>query len=100
MDGQAGFGATHEGETPFGFEELFYSRTDKRGMIEAGNAVFQRVSGYEWQKLLVVLILMSDQNSLLQRWGFHWLPIFFLKIRTDYLQGIVCSLDFIEHRPS
>ncbi|TQS71454.1 PAS domain-containing protein [Rhodobacteraceae bacterium] len=52
MDGQAGFGATHEGETPFGFEELFYSRTDKRGMIEAGNAVFQRVSGYEWQKLL------------------------------------------------
>ena len=41
-----------EGEAHFGFNELFYSRTDHRGVILAGNNVFQRVSGYEWDKLL------------------------------------------------
>ena len=39
-------------EVPFRFEELFYSRTDGRGVIVAGNSVFQRVSGFEWDKLL------------------------------------------------
>ncbi len=40
------------GETPFGYDELFYSKTDKHGLIQAGNAVFQRVSGYSWQELI------------------------------------------------
>lgn len=39
-------------EVPFGISELFYSRTDKRGVIQFGNAVFQRVSGFEWAQLL------------------------------------------------
>jgi aerotaxis receptor len=39
-------------EIPFGFEELFYSRTDGRGVIAAGNSVFQRVAGFEWDKLI------------------------------------------------
>lgn len=39
-------------EVPFGFDELFYSRTDGRGVIQAGNAVFKRVAGYEWEKLI------------------------------------------------
>jgi aerotaxis receptor len=42
----------HAGEVPFTLEELFYSRTDARGMILAGNEVFRRVSGYEWGDLL------------------------------------------------
>ncbi|MEM8950939.1 MAG: PAS domain-containing protein [Pseudomonadota bacterium] len=40
----------HE-EVPFGFEEIFFSRTDEKGLIISGNSVFQRVSGYEWDDL-------------------------------------------------
>ena len=41
-----------EGEVDFGFDELFFSRTDPRGVILAGNEVFRRVSGYDWSALL------------------------------------------------
>ena len=37
---------------PFSFEELFFSRTDTRGIMLAGNSVFQRISMYEWEELL------------------------------------------------
>lgn len=37
---------------PFSFEELFFSRTDERGIILAGNSVFQRISMYEWDELI------------------------------------------------
>lgn len=33
-------------------EHVFYSRTDTRGVIEAANWVFQRISGYEWDTLI------------------------------------------------
>ncbi|MBW6505159.1 MAG: PAS domain-containing protein [Rhodobacteraceae bacterium] len=39
-------------EAPFGVEEIFYSRTDRRGVVQAGNAVFQRVCGHEWARLI------------------------------------------------
>jgi hypothetical protein len=39
-------------EAPFKFEELFFSRTDERGIILSGNSVFQRISMYEWEGLL------------------------------------------------
>jgi aerotaxis receptor len=39
-------------EVPFGIEEMFYSRTDPRGVILAGNAVFRRVAGYGWGQLI------------------------------------------------
>lgn len=35
----------------FGLEDLFISRTDERGMIQAGNATFVRISGYDWPTL-------------------------------------------------
>jgi aerotaxis receptor len=34
-------------EVPFGLDELFFSRTDTRGVIRAFNPVFLRVAGYE-----------------------------------------------------
>ena len=40
------------GEAPFLAEEVFFSRTDARGVIESGNYVFQRVSGYNWSELI------------------------------------------------
>ena len=40
------------GEAPFTLEDAFYSRTDKRGVIVAGNFVFQKVSGFPWDELL------------------------------------------------
>lgn len=40
------------GEVPFGLDEIFYSRTDQRGVIRMGNAVFRRVSGYDWSDLV------------------------------------------------
>ena len=39
-------------EVPFIFDELFFSRTDGRGVILAGNSVFQRVSHYSWNELI------------------------------------------------
>lgn len=39
-------------EDDFGFDELFFSRTDKKGIIQSGNSVFQRVSQYEWSEIL------------------------------------------------
>lgn len=40
------------GEANFRKDELFFSRTDKRGVIEAGNLVFQRIAEHPWDKLL------------------------------------------------
>ena len=39
-------------EAQFHLSELFYSRTDPRGVIQAGNTVFQRVAGYDWDDLV------------------------------------------------
>ncbi|AWD21757.1 PAS domain-containing protein [Fuscovulum blasticum] len=36
----------------FGFGELIYSRTDARGVILSGNAVFQRMTGIDWRDLI------------------------------------------------
>lgn len=43
--------ASSREEVSFGFEEIFFSRTDEKGLILSGNSVFQRVSGYEWEEL-------------------------------------------------
>nr|WP_153215880.1 PAS domain-containing protein [Tritonibacter litoralis] len=40
------------GEAPFALDEVFFSRTDDRGVIKAGNYVFQRVSHYSWDELI------------------------------------------------
>ncbi len=39
-------------DVPFQFDELFFSRTDKRGIILAGNSVFQRISLFDWDELI------------------------------------------------
>jgi aerotaxis receptor len=39
-------------EMSFRFDELFFSRTESHGIIQSGNAVFQRVSGYSWDELI------------------------------------------------
>ncbi len=39
-------------EVPIGFDEIFFSRTDGRGVIQAGNSVFRRVSGYDAGQLI------------------------------------------------
>lgn len=39
-------------EAKFEFDEMFFSRTDERGIILSGNSVFQRVSVYSWDELL------------------------------------------------
>jgi PAS domain-containing protein len=43
----SGFESRH-----FGIDDIFYSRTDRRGIILAANAVFQRVSVYDWADLI------------------------------------------------
>lgn len=40
------------GEAPFALNEVFFSRTDERGVIQAGNYVFKRVSNFEWDELI------------------------------------------------
>jgi len=44
--------ASDSGEARFGFDELFFSRTDEARIIRFGNSVFQRVSAYSWEELL------------------------------------------------
>lgn len=41
-----------EKESEFSFEDLFFSRTNEKGIIKSGNSVFQRVSKYSWNELL------------------------------------------------
>jgi aerotaxis receptor len=52
--GSAEFGRAGDrlDEVPFGIKEVFYSRTDRRGVIGAGNTVFQRISGFTWEELV------------------------------------------------
>ncbi|WP_421703617.1 PAS domain-containing protein [Aliiroseovarius sp.] len=40
------------GEAPFTLDETFFSRTDDRGVIKAGNYIFYRVAGFEWEEML------------------------------------------------
>jgi len=40
------------GAVPFEADEIFFSRTDKRGTILVANYIFKRVSGFEWDDLL------------------------------------------------
>jgi len=36
----------------FAMADLFFSRTDPRGVIQSGNLVFQTISGFEWDELI------------------------------------------------
>lgn len=40
------------GEAPFALHEVFFSRTDERGIVLAGNYVFKRVAHYDWEELI------------------------------------------------
>ncbi|MBE1296538.1 MAG: chemotaxis protein [Rhodobacteraceae bacterium] len=40
------------GEAPFKLNEVFFSRTDKRGVIQAGNYIFKRVAHFDWSELI------------------------------------------------
>ena len=42
---------TEQNEVPFTIDELFFSRTDSRGIILSGNTVFRRISQYSWEEL-------------------------------------------------
>ena len=48
----AGAARTAVGETPFDVQEIFFSRTDARGVISAFNSVFMRIAGYSADDLL------------------------------------------------
>ncbi|CUH66689.1 Aerotaxis receptor [Thalassovita gelatinovora] len=43
--------ASANSEMPFGIDEMFFSKTDKRGVIDAFNSVFLRVSGFGAEEL-------------------------------------------------
>ncbi|EDZ46606.1 PAS domain-containing protein [Leisingera daeponensis] len=43
---------TRSKEASFALDEVFFSRTDDRGVIQAGNAVFSRVAKYPLEELL------------------------------------------------
>ncbi len=59
------------GEAPFAADEVFYSRTDNRGVILAGNYFFQRTAHFEWSELIGAphkLIRHPDMPK-----GIYWL---------------------------
>lgn len=41
-----------DGEVPYSFENLFFSRTNEKGHILSGNKTFQTISMYSWGELL------------------------------------------------
>jgi PAS domain S-box-containing protein len=41
-----------QAESPFGIDEIFFSTTDRKGLIRSGNSVFARVSGYSRAELV------------------------------------------------
>ena len=43
---------TTDSEVTLALDELFFSRTEMRGRLQAGNAVFQRVSEYSWAEMI------------------------------------------------
>ena len=43
---------TTDSEVALALDELFFSRTEMRGRLQAGNAVFQRVSEYSWAEMI------------------------------------------------
>ncbi len=40
------------GEAPFYLDEVFFSRTNERGIIQSGNYIFRRTANYDWDKLI------------------------------------------------
>lgn len=40
------------GEAPFAIGEVFFSRTDPRGVIRSGNSVFRRVAAFDWPEMI------------------------------------------------
>lgn len=44
--------AALQDQEAFAVHDLFYSSTDRRGLIRSGNAVFQRVAGLPWDRLV------------------------------------------------
>lgn len=40
------------GEAPFALNEVFFSRTDDRGIIRSCNYVFKRVAHFDWEELI------------------------------------------------
>lgn len=40
------------GEAPFEIQEIFFSHTDDRGIIQSGNFLFQNISHYSWDELI------------------------------------------------
>ncbi|MDF0600389.1 chemotaxis protein [Psychromarinibacter sp. C21-152] len=51
-DDRARAARPQHGEAPFQLDEVFFSRTDARGVIRAGNNVFRRVADYDWDAML------------------------------------------------
>ncbi|WP_172331830.1 PAS domain-containing protein [Mangrovicoccus sp. HB161399] len=51
-DSAASLHRPSQGEAPFRVGELFFSRTDGRGVIASGNTVFQRVADHPWDKMI------------------------------------------------
>lgn len=41
-----------QSESLFTLDEIFFSRTNEKGIINSGNSIFQRVSEYSWEELL------------------------------------------------
>lgn len=39
-------------ESEFSWDELFFSYTNKQGVVEGGNEVFRRISKYDWEEIL------------------------------------------------
>ncbi|MGZ3772855.1 MAG: PAS domain-containing protein, partial [Bdellovibrio sp.] len=76
-------------EAEFGLHELFFSKTDFRGIIQSGNTVFIRVSEYSSEELIQKphnIIRHSDT------------PRAVFKLLWDYLKGNKPIVAYVKNR--
>nr|BFD60217.1 hypothetical protein CKG001_23240 [Bdellovibrio sp. CKG001] len=100
----------NQNESPFGFDELFFSTTNNRGVITFGNDVFVRVSGYPretlkgaphsiirhpdmpravfkllWDTLLAGRPIAAYVKNLSANGSYYWVYAFVFPIKDGYL---------------
>jgi len=78
-----------ETEAEFSFDELFVSRTDKRGIIVSGNDVFIRISGYSEEELV------GRPHNIIRHPD---MPASVFKILWDLIQNDKIAVAYVKNR--
>jgi PAS domain S-box-containing protein len=80
---------TTDSEAEFSFQELFISRTDKKGIIVSGNDVFFRISGYREEEMI------GKPHNIIRHGD---MPACVFKIFWDLIQNEKIAIAYVKNR--